>query len=114
MNDCLFCNIINKKLNSEAVYEDDNVLIFRDINPQAPVHLIAVPKKHVSSILEIDKLSSMEVHDLLNSISKVAKDFGLDRDGFRVVANSGASAGQSVYHLHFHILGKRNFAWPPG
>ena len=114
MEGCLFCKIINKEIKSEIIYESDNVLVFKDINPHAPVHLLAVPKKHVSSIVEIDKLDSKHAVELLSVIAKTAKDLGLDKSGFRVVANTGSSAGQSVNHLHFHILGKRNFKWPPG
>ncbi len=114
MEDCLFCKIANKQINSEIVYENEDVLVFKDINPKAPVHLLAVPKKHVSSIIEIEKLSDKQVVELLKTIAKLAKELGLDRDGFRVVTNTGASAGQSVDHLHFHILGKRSFNWPPG
>jgi len=114
MEDCLFCKIINKEIKSEIIYESENVLVFKDINPHAPVHLLAVPKKHIGSIAEIDKLDAGQVYELLSVISKLAKDLGLDRSGFRVVTNTGNSAGQSVNHLHFHILGKRNFKWPPG
>ncbi|MBM3705487.1 MAG: histidine triad nucleotide-binding protein [Actinobacteria bacterium] len=114
MGDCLFCRIISKEIKSEIVFENDDVLIFKDVNPKAPVHLLAVPKKHVSSILDVEKLSENEITGLINSISKIAREFEIDRDGFRVVTNSGASAGQSVDHLHFHIMGKRLFTWPPG
>jgi histidine triad (HIT) family protein len=114
MEDCLFCKIINKEIKSEIIYESDNVLVFKDINPHAPVHLLAVPKKHISSITEIEKLGREQAFELLSVIAKTAKDLGLDSSGFRVVTNTGSSAGQSVNHLHFHILGKRNFKWPPG
>ena len=114
MENCLFCKIVNKQTNSEIVYENDDVLVFKDINPKAPVHLLVIPKKHVSSIMEIEDLSDKQVNEMLKTIAKIAKDMGLDGDGFRVVTNTGASAGQSVDHLHFHILGKRSFNWPPG
>jgi histidine triad (HIT) family protein len=114
MENCLFCKIINKQINSEIVYENDDVLVFKDINPKAPVHLLAVPKKHISSIMGIEELSDKQVIEMMKTIVKIAKDMGLDREGFRVVTNTGASAGQSVDHLHFHILGKRSFNWPPG
>ena len=114
MNGCLFCRIINKEIKSEIVFENENVLIFKDVNPRAPVHLLAVPKKHISSIVEVEKLSTIEINELMNSISKIAREFEIDRDGFRVVTNTGISAGQSVEHLHFHIMGKRAFTWPPG
>ena len=114
MENCLFCKIVNKQINSEIVYENDDTLVFKDINPKAPVHLLVIPKKHVSSIMEIEELSDKQTSEILKTIAKIAREMGLDRDGFRVVTNTGASAGQSVDHLHFHILGKRSFNWPPG
>ena len=114
MEDCLFCKIANKEIKSEIIYENEKVVIFKDVNPKAPVHLLAVPKKHVSSIMEVEKLGPEELKELLVSISKIAKDLKLDSEGFRVIINTGAAAGQSVNHLHFHIMGKRNFNWPPG
>jgi histidine triad (HIT) family protein len=114
MEDCLFCRIVRKEIKSEIVFENNSVLIFKDIYPKAPVHLLVIPKKHINDITEIDKLSAAESGDILSSISKIALELGLEKDGFRVVTNTGAGAGQSVVHLHFHILGKRNFAWPPG
>lgn len=114
MDKCLFCQIANKKISSDIVYENESVVVFKDISPKAPVHLLVIPKKHINSIIEIDKLGSEEVYKMLNAIAEIAKDMGLDKDGFRVVINTGASAGQSVGHLHLHILAKRNFSWPPG
>ena len=114
MKDCLFCKIINNEINSEILYESENVVIFKDINPKAPVHLLAVPKKHIDSIAEIEKLGSEITFELLKSISIVAENLKLKDLGFMVVTNTGVSAGQSVNHLHFHILGKRKFNWPPG
>ena len=114
MNDCLFCKIVNREIKSEILFENEYALIFKDSNPQAPVHLLAIPKKHISSILEISSITDRESHELLIAIANIAKDLELDRAGFRVVTNMGTAAGQSVNHLHFHILGKRNFNWPPG
>ncbi len=114
MEDCLFCKIIKREIKSNIVFESDSVLIFEDISPEAPVHLIAIPKKHVGSIMEIDKLERDELKELMEAIGGVAKDMGLDKEGFRVVTNTGSNAGQVVNHLHFHILGKRKFGWPPG
>ncbi|MBN1298094.1 MAG: histidine triad nucleotide-binding protein [Actinobacteria bacterium] len=114
MKDCLFCKIINKEIKSDIIYENENVVVFKDINPQAPVHLLLVPKQHISSIVQIDKLACDQICELVKSISKIAKELGLDSSGFRVVTNTGTSAGQSVDHLHFHIMGKRDFKWPPG
>ena len=114
MEDCLFCKIINKEIKSDIVFENDTVLIFKDISPQAPVHLLAVPKEHIESILEIEKLDCRILKELMEAISRIALENGLDKDGFRVVINTGTGAGQSVNHLHFHILGKRKLTWPPG
>ena len=114
MEDCLFCKVINKEIKSDIVFENDTVLIFKDISPQAPVHLLAVPKEHIESILEIEKLDCRILKELMEAISRIALEKGLDKDGFRVVINTGSGAGQSVNHLHFHILGKRKLTWPPG
>ncbi len=114
MEDCLFCKIINKQIDGEIVYENDYAVIFKDINPKAPVHLLAAPRKHISSIADVDQLTPIEIFELLSAVSKIARELGLDSKGFRVVTNTGTSAGQSVDHLHFHILGNRQFNWPPG
>jgi histidine triad (HIT) family protein len=114
MEDCLFCKIVNREIDSDIVYENEHVLVFKDINPVAPVHLLIIPKKHVSSIMEIDKLKSSEIKEIMEVIKNIARDMSLDEEGFRVVTNIGPGAGQSVDHLHFHILGQRKFAWPPG
>jgi histidine triad (HIT) family protein len=114
MENCLFCKIINREIKGDIVFENDDVLIIKDINPKAPVHLLAIPKQHVGSIVEVEKLKPGQVMELLKAISKISKDLELEKDGFRVVTNTGAVAGQSVAHLHFHILGKRSFNWPPG
>ncbi|MDD5622229.1 MAG: histidine triad nucleotide-binding protein [Actinomycetota bacterium] len=114
MEDCLFCKIINKEIKSDIVFENDSVLIFKDISPQAPVHLLAVPKEHIDSILEVEKLDSGLLKELIDAVSRIALENELDKDGFRIVINTGIGAGQSVNHLHFHILGKRKLSWPPG
>jgi histidine triad (HIT) family protein len=114
MKDCLFCKIIRKEIDCDIVYETDNVLVFKDVNPKAPIHFLMVPKKHISSIMEIEKLDCNIVKEMMEIVAKVAKSFELDKDGFRLVTNMGSNAGQSVEHLHFHIMGKRKFNWPPG
>ena len=114
MEDCLFCKIIRKEIDSDIVYETDNVLVFKDINPKAPVHFLMVPKEHISSIMEIKKLDCSIIKEMMEIVAKIAKSFELDKNGFRLVTNTGSSAGQSVNHLHFHIMGKRKFNWPPG
>lgn len=114
MDDCLLCKIAERKVDRDIVFENDDVIVFNYTNPQAPVHLLLFPKKHVRSVAEVEELTTKEIAELLKTISKVAKIFELDKSGFRVVTNCGASAGQVTMHLHFHILGKRNFGWPPG
>lgn len=100
--DCLFCKIIAGEIPCAKVYEDDQVLAFRDINPQAPVHVLVVPKKHMANILECD---GETMSALLGVIQKIAAQEGIDRDGFRVISNCGKNGAQSVNHLHIHILG---------
>ena len=111
--DCLFCKIINGDIPCSKVYEDDKVLAFNDIDPQAPVHFLVIPKKHIKSVDEIDANNSDIVAHIFEVISKLAKELDL-ANGYRVVTNCGEDGGQSVGHLHFHILGKRSLKWPPG
>jgi histidine triad (HIT) family protein len=114
VTDCLFCKIVNKELAADIVYEDETTLAFRDINPQAPVHLLIIPKKHIPSLSQL----SPEDRELVGHIHLVAKDLaareGIAEDGYRLVVNCNSAAGQTVFHLHFHLLGGRNFSWPPG
>ncbi|MEO0141195.1 MAG: histidine triad nucleotide-binding protein [candidate division WOR-3 bacterium] len=105
---CVFCRIINREIPSDVIHETENVLVFRDINPQAPVHLLAIPKRHAERIEEIVDLAG----DILEAISEAAEKLGLT--DYRIVLNKGPQAGQAVPHLHFHILGGRQMAWPPG
>lgn len=100
--DCLFCKIIAGDIPSAKVYEDEQVFAFRDINPQAPVHVLVVPKKHMANILECD---GETMAALLNAVQKIAAQEGIDRDGFRVISNCGKNGAQSVNHLHIHMLG---------
>lgn len=111
--DCLFCKIINGEIPSNKVYEDELVFAFRDIEPQAPTHILIIPKQHIKSAAEIDESNSAVVAHIFEVAAKIAKQEGLD-DGFRIVNNCGDSAGQTVKHLHFHLMGGRNFGWPAG
>lgn len=113
MNDCLFCKIINGDIPSSKVYEDDTVYAFNDIDPQAPVHILIIPKEHIKSAAEINADNSNIVAHIFEVAAKIAEEKGLS-DGFRIVTNCGDSAGQSVKHLHFHMLSGRDFTWPPG
>lgn len=111
--DCLFCKIIGGEIPSNKVYEDDTVFAFRDIDPQAPVHILIVPKEHIASAKDINESNSAVVAHIFEVAAKIAKAEGLD-DGFRIVNNCGNSAGQTVKHLHFHLMGGREFTWPAG
>lgn len=114
MNDCIFCRIVNKEIKSEIVYEDERFLVFKDINPQAPIHLLVIPKKHISSINEITEENEEVLYGIFSVINKIANKLGFSKDGYRVVVNTGKDAGQAVFHIHFHVLSKRKFSWPPG
>lgn len=114
MSDCIFCKIVEKKIPTNIEFEDDNCIGFKDIQPVAPVHYLFIPKKHVISINEMSKDDIESFGKILFEISNFAKKIGVDKTGFRVVANSGKDAAQSVFHLHFHLLAGREFGWPPG
>ncbi len=113
MSDCIFCKIAQKEIPSNIVYEDDTTIAFRDVEPQAPTHVLVIPKKHVKSVMELSD-KELAAHILTEVIPKIAKDEGIAEKGFRVVANVGEDGGQTVPHLHFHILGGRSMQWPPG
>ncbi|MDE7294787.1 MAG: histidine triad nucleotide-binding protein [Oscillospiraceae bacterium] len=113
MDNCLFCKIIKGEIPSEKVYEDDLCYAFKDINPVAPTHVLVIPKEHIASCGEITSENSAVVAHIFEVISKLAKELDL-KDGFRVVSNCGEAAGQTVFHLHFHLLGGRQFGWPEG
>jgi histidine triad (HIT) family protein len=111
--DCVFCKIANGEIPSKKVYEDDKVLAFCDLQPQAPVHILIIPKEHISSAADITPENSAIVAHIYEVAAKLAKANHLD-DGFRIVCNVGKEGGQSVMHLHFHLLGGRSMKWPPG
>ncbi len=110
---CIFCKIVAGDIPSEKVHEDEDVVAFRDLNPQAPVHVLVVPRKHIASLNEADAGDRAVLGQLLLTTQKLADQLGV-RSGYRVVNNCGASAGQSVFHIHFHLLGGRSMSWPPG
>ncbi|MDI6802069.1 MAG: histidine triad nucleotide-binding protein [Thermodesulfovibrionales bacterium] len=114
MRDCIFCRIIEKKIPAKIVYEDEFAIAFEDINPQAPVHTLVIPKKHISTLLDLKDEDSNLIHHLLKVANKIARDKGIAERGFRLVTNCNPESGQSVYHIHFHILGGRQMHWPPG
>ena len=112
MSDCLFCKIAAGEIPSSKVYEDEVCLAFRDIDPQAPTHFLVIPKAHIGSVAEITPENAPAIAHIFQVIARTARELGLD--SYRVVSNIGAQAGQSVPHLHFHVLGGRDMTWPPG
>lgn len=111
--DCVFCKIASGEIPSKKVYEDDQILAFCDLEPQAPVHILLIPKEHIGSAAEITAENSAVVAHIYEVAARLAKENHLD-GGFRIVCNTGEDGGQSVHHLHFHLLGGRSMAWPPG
>ncbi len=112
MSDCLFCKIAAGEIPSKKVYEDDLCYAFYDIDPQAPTHFLVIPKAHIQSVSQVDETAAPVVGHIFEVIAKVTRELGLE--SYRVVSNIGAQAGQSVAHLHFHVLGGRDMTWPPG
>ena len=103
MSDCIFCKIANKEINSEIVYENKNVVAFKDLNPKAKIHILIVPKKHYETILDLDEKEIME--DMLTAVKEIAKEYKIEEDGFRLINNCKEYGGQEVMHLHFHLIG---------
>ncbi len=112
MNDCLFCKFVDGEIKPDVVYEDDQVLAFRDINPQAPVHILIIPKKHIATLNDLDDQSL--AGSLLLTASHIAAQEGISDEGYRTVFNCNQQGGQEVYHIHLHLLGGRQMTWPPG
>jgi histidine triad (HIT) family protein len=114
MTDCLFCKIRDGQIPAEIVYENDHVLAFRDVNPQAPTHVLLIPRKHIATVNELSAGDGAVMGELLLAAQQVACNEGIAEDGFRLVVNCNAMAGQTVFHIHLHLLGGRNLTWPPG
>ncbi len=114
MADCLFCKIIGREIPATIVYEDDRVLAFNDINPQAPTHVLVVPKQHIPSLNELSPEHDAIVGELVRRAAKIAQERGISAGGFRTVFNTNRDAGQTVFHIHLHLLGGRHLGWPPG
>ena len=112
MTDCLFCKMVSGEIKPDVVYEDNDVLAFRDINPQAPVHILVIPKSHVATLNDLD--DPQMAGKLLQTVSKLAGQEGLSEAGYRTVINCNEQGGQDVFHLHLHLLGGRQMTWPPG
>ncbi len=114
MQDCLFCKIIKREIPADIVYEDDQVLAFNDINPQAPTHILIVPKSHVATLNDIEERDQALVGRLPYVAARLAEERGFAADGYRVVMNCNDQGGQTVYHIHMHLMGGRRFTWPAG
>lgn len=114
MNDCLFCGIIEKKISAKIIAENDHVVAFHDINPMAQLHALIVPKMHIANINELSLENAHCVSEMMLMAKEIAVQFHMSRSGYRIVFNTEQGAGQTVFHLHAHVLGGRNFSWPPG
>jgi len=114
MSDCLFCKIINREIPADIVYEDDLVLAFSDINPQAPNHTLIIPKKHIAKASDLKEEEAHLIAQMVIAANKIAQEKGLLDKGYRIVLNCGEDAGQEVFHIHLHLLSGRKFSWPPG
>jgi histidine triad (HIT) family protein len=114
VNECLFCGIVEGTVKGDVVYQDDSVVAFRDIRPQAPVHILIIPRQHIASLLDSGLENKEMTGHVFQVAVKLAREQGIAQSGFRVVVNCGSDAGQTVFHLHYHLLGGRHFGWPPG
>ena len=114
MPDCLFCKIINREIPGSIVYEDDRVLAFNDINPQAPTHVLVIPKRHIESLNALKPGDDEIIGELVRRAAAIADERGIATGGFRTVFNTNRNAGQTVFHVHLHLLGGRSMHWPPG
>ena len=114
MEECIFCKIANGQIPTELLYEDDKVVAFNDLNPVAPVHILIIPKAHIASALCLDDENADLVSHIFKVAGKLAREKGFADNGFRIVNNCGKDGGQTVGHLHFHVIAGRNIGWPPG
>lgn len=114
MSDCMFCGIANGKIKANLIYHDDAVVAFKDIAPKAPTHVLIIPRKHIVSVSDIEDQDQPLIGQIFQVAARLARDLGIADSGYRVVVNSGPDAGQSVFHLHYHLLGGRQMSWPPG
>ena len=114
MSDCLFCKIVNGDLDTEIVYENEGLVAFRDINPQAPTHLLIIPRLHISTLNDLNPEHDRVLGSVVRCAGELAKSLGYGEEGYRTVFNCNEAAGQTVFHLHLHLLAGRHLAWPPG
>ena len=113
-DDCLFCKIVDGELPAEIVYQDDQLLAFEDINPKAPFHVLIIPRRHISTLNDLQEGDEPLLGSLISRAAQIAKDHGHAQDGYRTVFNCSRGAGQTVFHIHLHLLAGRNMTWPPG
>ena len=111
---CLFCRIVNGEIPAKKLFEDDAVVAFHDITPQAPTHVLVIPRKHIASLDDMTEADADAIGQTVLRATKIARELHLEVDGYRMVVNNGPGAGQTVFHIHFHLLGGREFSWPPG
>ena len=114
MGDCIFCKIVSGDIPADIIYQDDDVLAFRDLGPQAPVHVLVIPKRHISTINDLQQGDAELIGKMYLAAKLVAKQEGMDESGYRCVMNCNDDGGQTVHHIHLHVLGKRQMTWPPG
>ena len=113
-NDCLFCKIVEKKIPANIVYESEDLIAFNDIEPKAPIHYLIIPKKHISTINDIEESNSNIIGLMYEAAAQIARSSNVDKDGYRVVMNCNNNGGQTIYHIHLHFLAGRQLSWPPG
>ncbi len=114
MKECLFCKIVDKEIPTEIVFESDKLLAFNDIDPQAPVHILIIPKEHITTINDLSNKHKELISDILLTAKRLASEYDIAEDGYRMVFNCNKKGGQAVYHIHLHLLGGRQMKWPPG
>jgi len=112
--ECIFCKIVDGQIPADLIYQDDSIVAFRDINSQAPTHVLIIPKKHIEKISDLNEEDAGLVGKMVLVAKKIAEDEGVSESGFRLVFNNNKDAGQEVFHIHLHLLGGRKFSWPPG
>lgn len=113
-SECIFCKIVTKEISSKIVYEDEKIIAIEDINPAAPLHILLIPKQHIASLDEVEEQDAGILGHIQLTASRIAKEKGISKKGYRVVNNCGVWGGQTIAHLHYHLLGGREMAWPPG
>ena len=114
MKECLFCRIVDKEIPAEIVFESDKLLAFKDVDPQAPVHILIIPKEHITTTNDLSNKHKELVGDILLTAKQLASEYDIAEDGYRIVFNCNKNGGQAVYHIHLHLLGGRQMKWPPG